>query len=255
MFEIANLKAFRDLSADQKRHTTLLKEKKIILYAATLLDSENLEVVSLCLDILENFISNEDAHACLLSTFGVYEALEALSIKMRNKNEKLYQRSVEITDILRNSAPPAYNTRSRLKTGQSSRRQQLFSLFIEDLNKQSAVKLEKVLTKIRGIISFIINTEIKRCTVRICSKINVKEVIDKIFNKCCLKALVVTKNLQTGIEEFRDVSRISPSKSYLEYPEEIYSPKKTAISEKNLVQNSNSILKSVMNMWNDAFYW
>ncbi|KAG5867708.1 hypothetical protein JTB14_019125 [Gonioctena quinquepunctata] len=95
----------------------------------------------------------------------------------------------------------------------------------------------------------------KRCTVRICPKITIKEVIEKIFGKCALKAYVVTKNPQTGIEEFKDITRMSLSRSYLEYPEENHSPKNTAISAKNIVQNGNNLLKSVMNMWSDAFYW
>ncbi|KAG5860819.1 hypothetical protein JTB14_024759 [Gonioctena quinquepunctata] len=81
MNDIENLKTFRDLSADQKKHFTLLKEKKIILYAATLLESDNAEILNLCLDILDNFVANEVAHTSLLSTFGVYESLQALSIR------------------------------------------------------------------------------------------------------------------------------------------------------------------------------
>ncbi|KAJ8966882.1 hypothetical protein NQ314_003246 [Rhamnusium bicolor] len=197
---IENLKTFREISLDQNAYPDILKEKKIILYAATLLENDNVRILELCLDILENFVGNESSHAFLLSTFGIYEALETLSIRMRSKNESIHQRATEITEILRNSAPPAYNTRSRLKGNKPLKRNNLFLLFIEDLNYENQVKVERALIKIKGIISFLMDMELKRCTIRICPRVTIKEVIEKLYHKCSLKAVVVTKNIREGTE-------------------------------------------------------
>lgn len=53
----------------------------MILYSATLLDSDNAEVLKLCLDIFEILIDDTKNYSALMSIFGVYESLEALSIR------------------------------------------------------------------------------------------------------------------------------------------------------------------------------
>lgn len=57
------------------------KDKKAILYATTLLVSDDLNILSLCLDILENCMSSEEAQDFLLNTFGIYEAIESLGLR------------------------------------------------------------------------------------------------------------------------------------------------------------------------------
>lgn len=57
------------------------QDKTAILYAAVLLENEDLELLNLSLDILENFAENEETHSFLLSTFGIYESIESLSIR------------------------------------------------------------------------------------------------------------------------------------------------------------------------------
>ncbi|CAG9818938.1 unnamed protein product [Phaedon cochleariae] len=255
MTEIENLKTYKYLSSDKKNHLKLLNEKKIILYAAMLLESENNTTISLSLDVLDNFVSNEETHYILLSTFGIYEALESLSIRMRNKNFEIYHRSIDITEILRNSAPPALNTRSR-KRG-IAKRHQLYSLYLMNLTKNDSAILEQILLKIKGIISFVLDVEMRRCTIRICSKITINEVIEKLHIKLNMKAFVVTRNVQTGEEEYKDIMNNTINRSYLEYPEdETLSPKgKAVIETARLVKNSNNIIESVLNLWNEAFYW
>ncbi|KAF2886686.1 hypothetical protein ILUMI_19487 [Ignelater luminosus] len=79
---IQTLEAYKKLTEEISNHNQLLKEKTIILYVATLLDSKNREVLDLCLDILEIFIKNNKSHEVLTVTFGVIEALESLSIRL-----------------------------------------------------------------------------------------------------------------------------------------------------------------------------
>ncbi|KAJ8954610.1 hypothetical protein NQ318_003144 [Aromia moschata] len=128
--------------------------------------------------------------------------------RMRNKNESLYRRSSEITEILRSSAPPAYNTRNRMKGSQPLKKHHLFLLFIENLNKENQVTLENALLKIRGIISFLVDIELRRCTIRICPKLTINQVIERLYVKSSLKAVVVTRDFQEGTEVWNQIITI-----------------------------------------------
>ncbi|KAJ8924701.1 hypothetical protein NQ315_000852 [Exocentrus adspersus] len=256
---LKTLKIFKEASSNEKAHLDLLKEKKIILYAATLLECDNVNVLKLCLEILENFASNEQAHGFLINTFGIYEALETLSIRVRNKYPDIQSRAADITDKLRNSTPPAYNTRNRTKTTTKQlKRNQLYLLFIEELNEGNRFKLEQSLVKIKGVISFLIDSELKRCTIRICPKAKIIEIMEKIYMKCGLKAVIVTKNNRDGIESYCDLLSESVNRSYLEYPEEVHSPRTKTICTPASTRPNNGdtgMLKSLVNIWNESFYW
>lgn len=52
-----------------------------MLYVAAQLESTNNRVLNISLDILEDFVRNENTHATLLNTFGVLEALELVNIR------------------------------------------------------------------------------------------------------------------------------------------------------------------------------
>lgn len=57
-------------------------------------------------------------------------------------------------------------------------------------------------------------------------------------------------------QAYYDVLRQEMDKSYLEYPEEINSPKAKAMATAvtDLPKNVN-LLKTVINLWNQSFYW
>lgn len=62
------------------------------------------------------------------------------------------------------------------------------------------LKLEEMLFKIKGIVSFVIDIEMKRLTVRICPKLEIKEVVEKIYGKTKLKCFIIVRNKKTGLE-------------------------------------------------------
>lgn len=64
-----------------KINTSEFKDKTLILYVATLLETNNRIQLNLCMDILEELTKNENTHEILLTTFGVFEALESLIIR------------------------------------------------------------------------------------------------------------------------------------------------------------------------------
>nr|CAI5819231.1 unnamed protein product [Callosobruchus analis] len=254
---IEDLYAFKASSSDIKNHAQLIKGKKVVLYAATLLDSDDETVLSLCLDILDNFVKNKKNHTFLLSTFGVYEALENLAIRARGTNEKIYKRTRSMTEILRASAGPCLNTRSREKK-LSQGGTCLYLLQFEGLDKENVSSLEYILVRIKGIVSFLIDLEVQRCTLRIHRKVELKDIVEKVYNKCGLKLLVVRKDKKTGVENTVDIIREQANTSYFQYPEECsFVSKEKAIMEPNaeFVGSEGGILSSILRFCNEKFYW
>ncbi|CAH1981477.1 unnamed protein product [Acanthoscelides obtectus] len=255
---LEDLDAFKAISSDTKNHTQLIQDKKAILYAATLLDNDNETVLSLCLDVLENFVGNRKTHAFLLAIFGVYEAVENLAIRTRATNAKLYKRAKHITEVLRDSAGPCYNTRSRqkkLKQGTC-----LYLLQFEGLNQDNVTILEKVLVRIKGVVSFMIDLDLRRCTLRLHHRVDLMDVAEKVYKKCGFKVFFVTKDLEKGSERLIDVIReqTNVNASYFEYPEEgSFIAKEKAIIEPNaaFVKTGSGIFTSVLRFCNEKFYW
>ncbi|CAG9855935.1 unnamed protein product [Phyllotreta striolata] len=254
---VETLNSFKTLSENKSMQLDLLKDKKIVLYAATLLDNDDTEVLNLCLDILENFAENEETHAILLSTFGIYESVESLSIHMRDKDKNIFQRAVGIAEKLRNSTT---NSHKKLK---HTKRQHVFFLHVEGLNGENLLNLEEILVKIKGIVSFLIDIELKRLTVRICQRLEIRELVNKIYSKTNLNCSILVRNNKTGLEERVDLLSTGvdayctdPSKSYLAFPEDYsHGGKAIAESARKIVQSGNNVIKSMVNFWNDAFYW
>ncbi|CAH0551846.1 unnamed protein product [Brassicogethes aeneus] len=252
---IEQLKLFKRISSNVENHEELLTNQKVILYAAVMLEKSNLKVVELCLDIIENFIGNENTHKTLISTFGIYEAVESLNIRMRGVNDDIFKRSNDITEILRNSTPPAYNTRSKAKC---SKKNTLHLVFVENLSNSNKNQFEQSLLKVKGVISFLLDMQLQRCTLRLCPSVTIKEVVKKVQNEAKLKCFVVTKNKLDGNESLCDIMQLKLNKSYFEYLEdEIISPRKMALKEagKNVINGGCNFLKSVATFWNDSFYW
>ncbi|XP_057668804.1 uncharacterized protein LOC130901427 isoform X2 [Diorhabda carinulata] len=134
MAVIETLRVYKKQSVNISDKLDDFTDKKAILYAATLLESDDTEILDLCLDILENYINIKTAYKFILSTFGIYESIEALAIRTRDKNQDIYQRAIKLTSELRYFAPPAYSTRNRLKKGKSSKKHNLYILYVEGLN-------------------------------------------------------------------------------------------------------------------------
>nr|CAH7743025.1 unnamed protein product [Callosobruchus chinensis] len=254
---LEDLYEFKASTSAIKNHAQLIEGQKVVLYAATLLDSDDEAVLSLCLDILDNFVGNKKNHSFLLSTFGIYEALENLAIRTRATNEKIYKRARSITETLRASAGPSLNTRSREKK-LSQGRTCLYLLQLEGLDKENVGSLEHVLLRIKGIVSFMIDLEVRRCTLRLHYRVELKNVIGKVQNKCGFKILVVTKDKKTGAEDMVDIIREQANTSCYQYPEECsFVAKEKALIEPNavFVESGGGILTSILRFCNEKFYW
>ncbi|KAH1002518.1 hypothetical protein HUJ04_008600 [Dendroctonus ponderosae] len=252
-----SLQKFLLLSSNQENHPELLADKKAILFAAaTLTESPEVAVVDLCLEIVENFIKNPQAHAVLVGTFGVYEAMEALAIRMRSCNAGIARRAEKITQTLRNAAPPALSTRSRTKSGNIAKKQTVHLLHIPSLTLANRQKFEKSLLQIRGVISFLVDMEAKRCTLRLCPRVSIAEVVQKISSKCRLKCLVVRKNAADGAESLYDVVLNDANISSLEYPEEDFLQKSGALATLQAEACAKSgIFGSIKHFVAESFYW
>ncbi|XP_044744303.1 armadillo repeat-containing protein 1-like [Coccinella septempunctata] len=254
---LITLKTYKNLSQTAENHEALLQEKTPLLYPATLLEEKDATVVSLSLDILENFISNESTHSTILSTFGIYEALQSLSLKRRNKDYQLSNRAEELVDILRSTAPPAFGTRSRSNKTQNQKRNTVYLLQIQELNNTNKKRLDRMLVKTSGVISFLIDLERKRCTIRLCQNTSIQSLAVKILEICKMTPMIVTKDLISGEEVLKDLIEGTTDKTVLEYyTDEGTPPKNTALTRTiDFVKNGNCLFKSVTDFWNESFYW
>ncbi|XP_057668803.1 armadillo repeat-containing protein 1-like isoform X1 [Diorhabda carinulata] len=259
MAVIETLRVYKKQSVNISDKLDDFTDKKAILYAATLLESDDTEILDLCLDILENYINIKTAYKFILSTFGIYESIEALAIRTRDKNQDIYQRAIKLTSELRYFAPPAYSTRNRLKKGKSSKKHNLYILYVEGLNGENLLRLEELMVKIKGVISFLVDVNTKRCTIRISLELEINELVYKVYQKTGLKCFIVVRNKLTGLEEHIDILKVIRGESIYEYPEDNVSPSKggNVIMEtaRNLAQSGNNVIKSIANFWNDALYW
>ncbi|XP_045483143.1 armadillo repeat-containing protein 1-like [Harmonia axyridis] len=253
---LVTLKTYKLLSESPENHRALLQEKTPLLYPATLLEEKNPTIVNLSLDILQNLISNDENHRTILSTFGVYESLESLVVKERNKSSELSSRAEELVDILRSSAPPAFSTRSRSKM-QNQKRNAVLLFQIEELKETNKKSLERVLVKTRGVISFLIDVEKKRCTIRLCRNTSIQSVAKKISEKCGMTAMVVTKDPNTREEVLKNPMSRKMEETMLEYYiDDEPPPGNTALTKTmDFVKKGNGLIKSVADFWNESFYW
>ncbi|XP_050514952.1 armadillo repeat-containing protein 1-like [Diabrotica virgifera virgifera] len=230
------------------------KGKQDILHVATLLESENLKILSLCLDILENYAANKSTHSFLLTTLGIYEAIETLSIRVKDSNKKIYQKVLKITNKLRNAAHLANNNSNRCN--KSRNKNKLYVLHFEVMDRDILICLEELLLKIKGVISFIVNIDMKRCTIRISAKVEIKDIVNTIHEKAGLMCLIVVKNTVTSSEEYMDIFK-NKSESYYQYEEDEVLEEDWAITKntKPPSEDGNSFLTKLIHYWNESLYW
>lgn len=105
------------------------------------------------------------------------------------------------------------------------------------------------------MVSFLIDLEVKRCTLRICVKVTIKEVVEKVLRKCALKCFIVKKN--NGEESLHDVLENCLNYSYLEYPEEdfILHQSRALATGFQFEQPKTGLMDKMKHFWNESFYW
>lgn len=197
------LQSYKNLAEDVASHDKLLKDKTILLYAATMLENANDDIVTSSLEILSMLANHDKNHEVLLNTFGIFEALENVAINYRKDKPKLSNFASEIVNKLRQNAPPAYRTRLRVKNGNSNIRKNasfMYLLQVDSLNEDTRLLFESTLLEIKGVISFVVDMAARRCTIRIAPRMNVKTVISRIRENADMKTVLVTKNQYDGTE-------------------------------------------------------
>jgi len=106
------------------------------------------------------------------------------------------------------------------------------------------------------VVSFLIDLEVKRCTLRICAKVTIKEVVEKVFRKCALKCLIVKKDKGIGDESLYDILENYLNCSYLEYPEEEFLHQSKALTTGfDQFQPKSGLMDKMKHFWNESFYW
>ncbi|GJQ76889.1 hypothetical protein Trydic_g15093 [Trypoxylus dichotomus] len=254
---IATLKKYKKLSGSVKNHPSLIKDKTVILCAATFLESTDKAVIRLCLDIVEDFVQNDSCHYALITTFGMFEALESLSIRLREKDEAQANRVEVMVDILRKSAPPAFSTRLRVKGKHARKTTTMYQLYLPQLAIDNRQNLEESLIKVKGLVSFVVDLERQKCTVRVTPNLSIDTLASFIKEKCDMKTLAVSRNPEDMTEVYIDVLNKSSKSLHAEYyPEEESPLKGSSVSHfTNLTKNAGCWIKSAANFWNKSFYW
>ncbi|KAK9746524.1 Heavy-metal-associated domain [Popillia japonica] len=251
------LKKYKKLTQNIKNHPSLLKDKTVILCAATFLDSSERNIVKLCLDIIEDFVQNDSCHYALITTFGIFESLESLSIRLRGHDDAQANRAAVMVDILRKNTPPAYSTRLRVKGRQARKTTTMYQLYIPQLTNENRQDIEEALIQIKGVVSFVIDLDRQKCTVRVTPNLAVESLVRALSEKYLLKILVVSKNPEDVSEAYVDVLNKNNKSLHADYfPEEESPPKGKSVSHfTNITKNANGWIKSAANFWNKSFYW
>ncbi|KAI4471743.1 armadillo repeat-containing protein 1 [Holotrichia oblita] len=251
------LKKYKKLTGNIKNHSSLIKDKTVILCAAMFLDSSERNIIRLCLDIIEDFVQNDSCHYALITTFGIFESLESLSIRLRGDDEAQANRAAVMVDILRKSTPPAYSTRLRVKGKQARKTTTMYQLYIPQLTNENRQELEEALVQIKGVVSFVIDLDRQRCTVRVTPNLTVESLVRMLSERYVRKILIVSKSPEDVCEAYVDVLNKNNKSLCADYfPEEESPPKGKSVSHfTNITKNANGWIKSAANFWNKSFYW
>ncbi|XP_022918099.1 armadillo repeat-containing protein 1-like [Onthophagus taurus] len=255
---IETLKKYKKLSENQENHNNLLKEKTVVLFVASLLELNNLTITTLCLDILNNLIENCDNHTPLIITFGILEALESTSIRLRELDNKQAYRASEMADVLKRNAPPSHSTRNRLKQRQQRRNTTLvYQLYIPHLTRENRHIFDETIIKQKGLVSFVVDMEQQKCTVRLSPKLPIKNVIEALY-KNGVTVLLVSKNRNDIDEVYIDIFSKSNKKclspQYL--PEDDTPPKAKSLADvNNFRKNAGDWFKTASDFLANSFYW
>lgn len=143
--------------------------------------------------------------------------------RLRGHDDAQANRAAVMVDILRKNTPPAYSTRLRVKGRQARKTTTMYQLyipqltnvlyiflvnfFIIDLNfllilQENRQDIEEALIQIKGVVSFVIDLDRQKCTVRVTPNLAVESLVRALSEKYLLKILVVSKNPE-------DVSEVS----------------------------------------------
>lgn len=256
------LQTYRKLADDFANHDTILKDKTVLSYIAYVLEVPDLDVVILALDILEILVRNVDNYIHITSTFGVRESLEAIINKYSLNEPKVASRAQYIKDDIERMKPPIYNLRSRCRRVIEPKklRTHVIVLYVQGLLPETRAELERILIRIEGLISLVVDVEHQRVTMRTLNYVTatqIAEAIDK--NADNMEARLVTKNKFN--QEFL-VKLIqagdSDSEGLPDYlPEEEEEDNKEGVVSlfTGLKQSASSLYKSTTEFLSNSFYW
>ncbi|XP_017767951.1 PREDICTED: armadillo repeat-containing protein 1-like [Nicrophorus vespilloides] len=191
----------------------------------------------------------------------MFESLESLAISARSYDKRLSTRASNLMESLRKAAPPAYGTRLRKGTGRNLRFHStttMYHLFIDDLTDVNRSALDECLVSLKGMVSFVVDVAEQKCTIRISPKLALKTVLERLQRAAGMRALVMTKNRETGTTDYVDVLNETNKTLPLDYlVDEETPPKKHALYNytNHLARNASGFLQSATDLWNRSFYW
>ncbi|XP_012223477.1 armadillo repeat-containing protein 1-like [Linepithema humile] len=256
------LQTYRKLADDFVNHDTILKDKTVLSYIAYVLEVPDPDIVVLALDILEIFVKNVDNYIHITSTFGVRESLEAIINKYSLSEPKIAGQAQHIKDDIERMKPPIYNLRSRCRRVIEPKKLKthVMVLHVQGLLPETRAELERILIRIEGLISLVVDVEHQRVTMRTLNYVTAKQIAEAIDkNTDAMEARLVTRNKFN--QEFLvnliqgDNSDGEEMPDYLPEEEEEDDKEGVVSLFTGLKQSASSLYKSTAEFLSNSFYW
>lgn len=262
----ATLETYKKLAHDFANHDTILKDKTVLSYVAYVLETPDIEIVNLSLDILELFIKNVDNYVHITSIFGVREALDAIVNKYNLEEPKIANRAQHIKDDIERMKPPIYNLRSRCRRVIEPKKLKthVVVLHVQGLLPETRAELEATLIRIDGLVSLVVDVEHQRVTMRTLSYVTAKQIAEVIQNNTeNMEARLVTRNkfnqeyLVKLLVQDGDNGDTEEMPEYLPEEDEQEDEEKEGVVSlfTGLRQSASSLYKSTAEFLHNSFYW
>ncbi|XP_057334158.1 armadillo repeat-containing protein 1-like [Microplitis mediator] len=260
----ATLETYKKLANDFTNHDTILKDKTVLSYLAYVLESPDVEVVEIALDILEVFTKNVENYVHLTSTFGIREALESVINKYCIDDPHIAKYAQSVKDDIERMKPPIYNLRSRCRRVIEPKKLKthVIVLHVSGLLPETRTDLEATLVRVEGLISLVVDVEHQRVTMRTLANVSAKCIAEAIRdNTKNMEARLVTRNkfnqeflvklLSVDNGDCEDLPEYLP-----EEEEEDHNQKDGIVSLfSGLKQSASTIYKSTTEFLHSSFYW
>lgn len=256
---IKTLTTYKKLIKKRSYQKQLLEEETVILYVATLLDRHNEEILKLCLDILGIISEDNEFRNYLVSILGVFEAVETLLIKLRHSKLKGLKKQAEtISNNLKRVTNPKTGSHKVTKKNNQNK-SCMYRLYIEELTMENKISLNNSLLEIKGVISFVIDVELKNCIIRCHFALPLEDLLTAIINNCKMNPQLVLYTSERK-EVLLDISQIESLQDVLfsfnlsdEEDTHLKHQLQTALeATKN---ESSNWFTTISNFWSHHLYW
>lgn len=268
---LAVVNQLRDLASDPMNRRAIIQDQGCLPGLILFLDHPSPQVVYSALLALRYLSECRANREKLKAELGMMLSLQNVVQKSTTPGETKLLAS-EIYELLQTCSspeseseprdPPSARRKAQFFLGASNKRAKTVVLHIDGLDDSSRGLCEDVLLRIRGVISFTFQTEMKRCIVRIRSDLKTEVLASAIASTQVMKAQQVVKG-EDGHEVLvafpEDSSvEVEQNRDLPEYLPEDESPSldpDRAVTRVGSGEGGASWLGAAANFLSRSFYW